>query len=98
MSGPSEEESETGEPCDIYIRRNADGIERVYKWADHQMGFFDYNWREGNWGCDCNRYLFFCRAVDEEEKDEHPCGVTGYAAKVIGLDGKVLFNDYETRR
>lgn len=91
-------EDDVGESCDIYIRRNADGIEHVYKWADHGIGFFDYNWREGNWGCDCNRYLFFCRAIGEEEEDDHPCGDHRYAAKVVSLTGEILFSDYERRQ
>jgi len=98
MSGPSEEEADRREPCDIYIRRNSDGVERVYKWADHQMGFYDYSWRDGNWSCDCNRYLFFCRAVGEDEEEEHPCGEHRYAAKVVSLDGEILFSDYEAKR
>ena len=39
-----------------------------------------YIWMEGNFSCDCNRELFFCRAGDEDEPDPitAQCGDTRY--------------------
>ncbi len=40
---------------------------------------------DGNYGCDCNRHIFF--AGDRDEDDEHPCGETEYSIKNLKLDG-----------
>lgn len=37
----------------------------------------DFMWSEGNYGCDCNRALFFALAAGEEDPD-HPCGHDQY--------------------
>ena len=62
------------------LRRVADGVERLYVF-DEEPGEFaedyhqSYMWSEGNYGCDCNRALFFARAAGEEAwNDERPCG------------------------
>lgn len=34
-----------------------------------------YQWTYGNYGCDCNRALFFARAGGEDDTDvDQPCG------------------------
>jgi len=45
-----------------------------------------YIWDEGNFACDCNRKLFFCRAGNEDEPEEIPCG-----------DGKYSVNIYNSK-
>lgn len=43
----------------------------------HDDGYFI--WDEGNYGCDCNRALFFARAAGVElDMDETPCGDSRY--------------------
>lgn len=29
-----------------------------------------WQWTEGNYGCDCNRYLFFQRAMNDDESED----------------------------
>lgn len=50
-------------------------------------------WTEGNYGCDCNRYLLFQRAAEESEDDEIECGWQKY--HVLGFiltDGRCVPN------
>lgn len=82
---------------DVYIRRNSDGVVRVYHdtypWEEHS----DYMWLDGgNYSCDCNRYLFFQRSADEDEEDDRPCGETAYSImKFVNFDGKIIEGDAE---
>ena len=65
----------------LRIRREADGAVRE---IDAEMPSDwdedgDFIWTEGNYACDCNRFLFFERAGGREPgDDEGPCGHTGY--------------------
>ncbi len=43
----------------IHLRNNATGEVRIVK-DEYWHG--DSQWEEGNYSCDCNRYLFFERA------------------------------------
>lgn len=53
-----------------------------------------YIWEEGNYGCDCNRGLFFWRArhgigPDGGYNDPHtPCGHDRYYVLAINVDGQ----------
>jgi hypothetical protein len=62
----------------VAIRRNDTGEIRIsrhdYEWDTDGS---DYLWTEGNFSCDCNRYLFFQRAAGEDE-GEHSCGDSLY--------------------
>jgi hypothetical protein len=80
-------------PYKVRIRRNSDNLIRTYDddldWHDSSM----FWWTEGNAGCDCNRALFFARAVDEDEPDwdNIPCGDKLYTVLDITLeDGRVI--------
>src|SRR6185369_9384398 len=58
----------------IAIRRNVDGLVRMYR---HDMTWDEcsaFSWLENNYSCDCNRYLFFQRAEDDPEDDARGCG------------------------
>ena len=56
----------------------------------------DYLWTDGNYSCDCNRELFFCRAAAEDEPEEHACGESRFAAlKAILPDGTEIEIDGE---
>jgi hypothetical protein len=90
---------DTWTPIDVHIRRVADGLVRVYSpidWGWWNDGS-DYQWGvDGNFGCDCNRYLFFQRAADEEEADERPCSERRYRVRILErATGRVLFSDDE---
>lgn len=75
----------------VLLRRNADGIER---WAQEDLpwheGFFW--WTEGNFSCDCNRYLEFERAVGgDPDIDDAACGEGAYSAiKAQFPDGREI--------
>ena len=72
---------------DVYLRRNSDGLVRVY----HTDGLLEddndtlatYIWEEGNYVCDCNRYLFFQRAIDAPEQDDPPCSRDKYDIWIV---------------
>lgn len=60
----------------VEIRNNATGeVRRYYDDyfnPDPETGS-RYIWTEGNYGCDCNRSLFFARAADEEDPEDLDC-------------------------
>ena len=45
-------------------------------------------WEEGNYSCDCNRELFFCRAknLPDPNLDELRCTEEKYSVRLIELD------------
>lgn len=74
-----------------YIRRVSDGVVRKYKtdWPDDGMV---YMWEDGNYACDCNRHLFFHRAIGEEPEEDVPCGGSLYVVDAITLDsGEIVY-------
>lgn len=85
-------------PVHVHIRRNADGVVRIYEDAGffEKGAFLDYIWSEGNFACDCNRHLFFVRAGngDEDEGDDNACTSELYAAKITDpTTGETLYQD-----
>ena len=78
---------------DVTIRRVADGVERVHAARayaktgpiEDALDSVAFMWSaDGNYGCDCNRYLFFQRAAGEPESDDRPCGDVAY--RVVAPD------------
>ncbi len=63
----------------VLLRDNETGEERFFEynmpWEDHS----NHMWTEGNYACDCNRHLFFWRAVGKEPLDID-CGESKYSA------------------
>lgn len=63
----------------VAIRNNATGEVRMYRndlaWDEASM----YQWTDGNYGCDCNRTLFWYRAAGDEAEG-WKCGDTGFSA------------------
>lgn len=60
--------------------------------------FSDFAWREGNFACDCNRYLFFMRAKGVEvdlDEDDYPCdhGEPRFRICIQDAAGEILFDD-----
>ena len=67
------EDDWTDRPGEDVVERNGDML---------------YQWTEGNYGCDCNRALFFARAAGEEEEEENPpCGHTLFLVPRLLLPG-----------
>lgn len=77
----------------VEIRRNIDGVVRLHLENDEWLG--PYIWEDGNYSCDCNRFLFFMRAADEDEGewDDLRCGDGGYSVRITDSNGYVLYED-----
>lgn len=91
-------DSDTAVKAVLEIRRNADGVIR----RDPELWDYygDFIWSDGNFACDCNRYLFFCRAAgepedDDEEGPEHACGDERYSVRLTDEAGNVLYCDFD---
>ena len=85
----------------ILLRNNRTGETR---WYDDEMDWSDgsmYLWTEGNYGCDCNRHLFFERAagIGDDEGEDVGCSEVLYTAveavlptgEVIPLDDQLEY-------
>ncbi len=95
---------------EISLRRNSDGIVRVlqasYSYCDdreEEVRLIEFMWSEGNYGCDCNRYLFFERAgchepTDEESELHCNCGEDRYTVLcIVDMEtGKTIYAEGET--
>jgi hypothetical protein len=80
----------------VEIRRNADGLVRKYEDDCEWQEGSDYLWGDGNYACDCNRSLFFARAVgDDDDSERPPCGGELYSVRITGSAGNVLYSDGE---
>ncbi len=82
----------------VHIRRNADGVVRVYPfpeygWDDDPDGASEFMWSDGNYGCDCNRSLFFARSVGEDDDPNRVCGDTAFSVRIFDLAGNVVYHD-----
>lgn len=83
---------------DVYIRRVSTGEVRVHK--DRGMADIDvpgeistYIWRDGNYGCDCNRSDFWHDAGGTSDEDTAPCGCDLYRIdKIVRTDtGETIY-------
>lgn len=75
----------------ILIKKNATGEVRRYE----HNGFCEnskFQWTDGNFGCDCNRHLFFVRSKDDEREEdwEFPCGESEYSIQGAEVDGRFI--------
>jgi hypothetical protein len=80
---------EGGVACDVYIRRNADGVVHLHR--DTWCGSFLWG-PDGNYGCDCNRRLFFARAAGEEEEHHGTCSEGAFSVRIT-VDGVQVYAD-----
>lgn len=74
----------------VAIRHNPSGEIRMYR-QDMTWDDDEFMWTEGNYSCDCNRYLFFERAAgNEPDWDLAKCGDELYTALYAELppDGR----------
>jgi len=63
----------------------------LYQTADYDGTFI---WEDGNYSCDCNRYLFFQRALDEPEDEDFECSDGKYRVDWIKDEqGKILYQE-----
>ena len=87
-------------PADVHIRNNATGETRIYRddFSGSDEPFDVWQWTDGNYGCDCNRSLFFMRAGGESPSvtDHGGCGTTGFSVvKAVLEDGTEIEVDDE---
>lgn len=52
----------------------------------------EFLWSDGNYGCDCNRALFFARAHGEPDPGIE-CGESRFKVRITDDAGKVLYAD-----
>lgn len=91
-------------PINIYIRRNSDMLVMHYD-APDIVGFIDdgsfneFIWSDGNFACDCNRRLFFERALDANYDDDidYDCGSDKYAVRITDKSDNVLYDEFELK-
>lgn len=77
----------------LEIRRNEDGAVAVDVWPE--CGFNVFWWEEGNAACDCNRELFFLRAMGEDDSADTECGDSRYSVRLSDADtNEVLYDEF----
>lgn len=85
------------------IRDNHTGEVRSHV-CDELWPVTNYMWTDGNYGCDCNRGIFFRRAGQEdddppdkdEEEETSRCGTGRYSVRLINpVDGKVIHSEFD---
>ncbi len=93
--------SELYMPIKIYIRRNSDGVIRHYDTdlngnVKDDGSFEPFVWEEGNFACDCNRRLFFERAINSNYDDDidNDCGSTAYSVQITDKNGTILYDEF----
>jgi len=82
------------------IRCNATGEVREHETHETMMDGAedpgDYIWSDGNYGCDCNRRLFFARAAGEEEDWDSGCSEGLYSVRVRNKkSGRVWYSEFD---
>lgn len=54
-----------------------------------------YGWTDGNFGCDCNRHLFFARAAGEPDPETECGDVRFWVPRAICDNGEIVELDGE---
>jgi hypothetical protein len=77
-----------------HIRKNETGEVRRYADEWEEGGAYLFQWTEGNYGCDCNRAIFFERVAGNElEWDEPPCGEGRYSVN-LERGGEIVHREF----
>jgi len=77
----------------VEIRENATGIVRLH-WDEYWAGPF--MWGDGNYGCDCNRALFFLASAGPGADGDFACGEERFSVRISSADdGRTLYQDGE---
>jgi len=88
-------------PVTIKMTRRSDGLSVEFKDSLYQTEGYDgvFIWSEGNYSCDCNRYLSFERALGKTEEwiaanDPAKCGNVDYRVDWIKDEsGEILYKE-----
>jgi hypothetical protein len=85
----------------VNLRRNWDGAVRTLKEKVPEANEYGdgpalllFMWTEGNYGCDCNRHLFFERVVDPTFDGDMRCDDKEYACNIVMPDGSSLLKEF----
>ena len=79
----------------LEIRRNSDGVIATDVWKDWEYN--DYWFEDGNASCDCNRWLFFERAIgNKPDIDNAECSGDKYSLRLSDNNtGDVLIDEFK---
>ena len=72
------------------LRKNDTGEERDYRDTypdDYLDEGIEYLWNEGNYACDCNRELFWCRLEGKDDPNS-PCSDDRFDVVSVTENGK----------
>ena len=82
------------------IRNNATGEVREYGTDEILEGGeetpSEWPWSDGNYGCDCNRRLFFARACGEEEDWKGECSDDKFSVQLVNPSSGAAYYDEMT--
>jgi len=77
----------------LEMKRVSDGMIATDVWKDWEWN--TYWWAEGNASCDCNRELFFYRALELAEPEETRCSDGRYLVRCSDSDAqKMLYAEF----
>lgn len=87
-------------PVAVTLTDTKTGKQRVYDTEEYfpKDGWSDYLWTDGNYSCDCNRYLFFQRADGKTPSlGKAKCGEGRYLVNSIVLKdtGEQLYSEVD---
>ena len=83
-----------------HIRKNSTGEVRQYETHEILGEGKDkpnnFNWAENNYSCDCNREIFFERAIGKEIEDEdNDCGHGGFSVNLQNpVTGEFYYKEF----
>jgi hypothetical protein len=81
----------SGNEFHVAIKQKSTGVVREYR---DDSGCWDegreYDWTEGNHGCDCNRHMCFQRAAGEAPSWDFPCDGEEYSVLYVRLPDNTL--------
>lgn len=69
-------------------------------YVETSFEFNEYQWTEGNFGCDCNGGLFFMRECKDEDisVDDSPscnCNENRYTLNAYDMHGDIIYREFE---
>jgi len=82
-----------------HIRNNATNVVRVYDTEeilkDDEECPNDWSWTNGNYGCDCNRELFFLRANGDVEPEDSVCSTGRFSVNLQNpVTGEFYYKEF----
>ena len=84
----------------VKIRKNETG--EIVDYPDtiqrSPWGISFYIWEDGNYGCDCNREIFFERIKGKANNEiEVECTEGRYSVQILNMDGAVLYDEFKPK-